>query len=91
LELQPNFAPAHIGLANLLSLEGKKTEALTHYQEAARESPDNETAHYELARALRSAGRIEDANVEMKVFLKLKQAHASANRIADAPGDNKAQ
>jgi tetratricopeptide (TPR) repeat protein len=91
LELQPNFAPAHIGLGNLLSMEGNKPEALAHYQEAVRESPDNEIAHYELARALRSAGRIEDANVEMKLFLKLKQAHASANRIVDAPGDGKAQ
>ena len=80
LQIQQNFAPAHMSLGNLLSVEGKKEEALAHFQEAVKENPEDEAAHYELARALRAAGRIPEANVEMNVFLKLKQAHASAKQ-----------
>lgn len=87
LEIRSNFAPAHMSLANVLSLEGKKAEALTHYVEASRENPDDEAAHYELARALRSAGRVQEANSEMDLFLKLKKAHASANSIDNSSAD----
>jgi len=80
LQLQQNFAPAHKSLGNLLSVEGKKDEAIAHLQEAVKEDPQDEAAHYELARALRAAGRIPEANVEMNLFLELKQAHASANQ-----------
>lgn len=78
LQLQHNFAPAHIALGNLLSIEGNKEEALAHFQEAVKENPQDEAAHYELARALRAAGRIPEANAEMNLFLKLKQVNASA-------------
>ncbi len=36
LRIDANFAPAHESLAQLLSLQGKKDQALRHYQEALR-------------------------------------------------------
>jgi Tfp pilus assembly protein PilF len=36
LRLEPNLAEAHAGLARALSAQGKKDEAVRHYQEAVR-------------------------------------------------------
>jgi tetratricopeptide (TPR) repeat protein len=36
LQIDSDFAPAHHSLAQVLSAQGKKEEALRHYQEAAR-------------------------------------------------------
>jgi protein O-GlcNAc transferase len=36
LQIQPDFVPAHQSLAQLLLLQGKKDEAMQHYQEAMR-------------------------------------------------------
>jgi tetratricopeptide (TPR) repeat protein len=36
LQIQGDFAAAHQGLAQLLALQGKKGEAMQHYQEALR-------------------------------------------------------
>ena len=36
LRIEPNLAEAHAGLARALSAQGKKDEAVQHYQEAVR-------------------------------------------------------
>jgi Tfp pilus assembly protein PilF len=36
LRVEPNLAEAHAGLARALSAQGKKDEAVRHYQEAVR-------------------------------------------------------
>ena len=40
----PNWAEAHLVLANALYKSGEKNEALVHYKEAARLSPELPTA-----------------------------------------------
>jgi Tfp pilus assembly protein PilF len=36
LRIQPDFIPAHQSLAQLLLMQGKRDEAMKHYQEAVR-------------------------------------------------------
>jgi len=48
-----------------------------HLVTATRLDPNNETAHYHLAKAYRVLGRSAEANQEMSEFKKLHTAHAA--------------
>ena len=75
LRLQPAFAEAQVSLGIVLAQEGREAESLRYLLAATRSDPDNETAHYRLSRAYRSAGRAEDANREMASFQRLHRLH----------------
>jgi tetratricopeptide (TPR) repeat protein len=77
LQLRPDFVDALVGLGTVLVDEGKPAEAIPHFADAVRLDPDNETAHYKLAREYRAVGRDQDATGEMAEFQKLHQAHDS--------------
>ena len=77
LQLRPEFVDAQVGLGNVLVDEGKPAEAIPHFVEAVRLDPDNEAAHYKLAREYRAVGRDQDAAKEMLEFQKLHDKHAA--------------
>ena len=60
LELDPNFHPAHIGLAVGYELKGDYAKAIAEYETARLQDDSPETAAF-LARTLALAGRGEDA------------------------------
>ena len=78
LQLRPDFVDAQVGLGDVLVDEGKPAEAIPLFAEAARLDPDNEGAHYKLAREYRAVGRDQDAAREMLEFQRLHQLHAAA-------------
>lgn len=87
LELRPEFAEAQVGLGTILTDGGKPEQSVTYFLAAVRLDPDNEIAHYRLARAYRTIGRVEDANREMASFQNLHQRHESrsAKPLTDVP------
>jgi tetratricopeptide (TPR) repeat protein len=81
VELRPSFADALIGLGKVLVSQGQPDKALTYLQEAVRIDPENEVAHYRLAQAYRKLGRNQDAEQELALFKKLREASASIGAI----------
>jgi tetratricopeptide (TPR) repeat protein len=70
LAADPNFAPAHVGLGNLLADRGDTRQAEAHYRRAIVLSPDDENAHYDLGLLL-AAARPADAVREFEVAARL--------------------
>jgi tetratricopeptide (TPR) repeat protein len=61
LELEPEYADAHVNLGRLLQLERRVLPALEHYQAALRTGSDDPTAAFNLGTALETLGRTSDA------------------------------
>ena len=88
LQLRPDFVDAQVGLGNVLVDEGKPAEAIPHFAEAVRLDPDNEGAHYKLAREYRAVGRNQDAAKEMLEFQRVHQLHAAGpSKSSQKPSD----
>lgn len=66
ISLAPTFARAHVAMGKALLREGKVTDAVAAFQEAARLEPASGEAHYQLGLALSRAGRKEDAAAALK-------------------------
>ncbi|MDE2851641.1 MAG: tetratricopeptide repeat protein [Acidobacteriota bacterium] len=61
VEIDPNYAPAHIRLASALEKIGFAADADEHYREAARLEPDNAVAHLGLGRLALARGDVDQA------------------------------
>ncbi len=61
VQIDPDFASAHVNLANLLSQSRQFTEAAGHYREALRLNPNHVEAGINLAHALKQLGRTEES------------------------------
>jgi tetratricopeptide (TPR) repeat protein len=79
LELRPDYADAHINLANLLSQEGRAQDAFAQYDAAVRADPSSAEAHAALANALAGAGRYDAAISHYETALNLRPAFAAAH------------
>jgi len=64
LLLRPNFAEALLALGKIRIRDGRATEGIQLLERTAALQPTNETAHYNLMLAYRSAGRAQDAAKE---------------------------
>jgi tetratricopeptide (TPR) repeat protein len=60
--------------------------AIRDFAEATRLTPDSESAHYNLARALLSVGRNKEAIEEFRKVLKLNPKNEDARRTLSALG-----
>jgi tetratricopeptide (TPR) repeat protein len=56
IEIKPDYAAAHHGLAVILSSKGQFEEAIKHYTEAVKFAPDYAQAHVDYAAALYFSG-----------------------------------
>jgi tetratricopeptide (TPR) repeat protein len=72
-ELRPDFPEALIAVAKLRSDAKRYADAIALLQRAVRLQPRNETAHYNLMIAYRSAGRAADAQREKAELDKLQK------------------
>jgi serine/threonine-protein kinase len=66
LEIDPNLADAHLGLANNLIYDFKWKEAEDHFERAIQLDSTNATAHQWYSDYLYNVGRVGDAIPEMK-------------------------
>jgi tetratricopeptide (TPR) repeat protein len=81
VELRPNFVDALIALGKVLISKGQSEKALVYLGEALRTDPENEVAHYRLAQAYRKLGKTKQAEDELAMFRKLREASASIGAI----------
>jgi len=71
LELDPNLADAHLGLANLLMFEFAWNDADAHYRRALEIEPLNATAHQWLGDLYYTTGRARQAVPELRRAVEL--------------------
>ncbi|HLH03054.1 MAG TPA: tetratricopeptide repeat protein [Bryobacteraceae bacterium] len=67
-QLDTGFADALIGLGRSLIAAGKPEQAIAPLEHAVRLQPQNPTAHFHLATALRRAGKKEQGDKEFAVY-----------------------
>jgi tetratricopeptide (TPR) repeat protein len=73
LKLQPGSADAAIGLANVLSEQGKPNDALPVLLQVETADPTNILAHYRLSAVYRKLKRPEDLKREIELYQRYKQ------------------
>lgn len=78
VQLDGNFADALIGWGRSLTDGGKPDDAIAPLERAAKLQPDNPTAYYHLAIALRRAGKREEADKEFALY---KEASERAKQL----------
>jgi tetratricopeptide (TPR) repeat protein len=61
LDLNPDYADAHVNIGNLLVREQKQDDAIPHYAEALRIRPDEADAHFNWGVALAQQGKYDEA------------------------------
>ena len=71
LELNPDFAEAHLQLGILLSEKGNYPEAISQFQRAIELAPSLADAHYRLGQALVHTGDKERGSAELKISTEL--------------------
>lgn len=72
LRLDPNLAPAHFQLGNLLEDSGRTKEAISQFQTATRLDPSYAEPHYALARIYRKLGDVAASKREVKAYLRIQ-------------------
>ena len=84
LELRPNFADAHVNLANILQKSGRLGEAISHYEKAL-SIQVTPKAHYNLGNALLLGGQVPVAIQHYERALLLSPDYAEAhNNLGNA-------
>jgi tetratricopeptide (TPR) repeat protein len=87
LELEPEYADAHLGLARLRHREGRGDEARMHYQKVLDKAPDHEQALFGIGVLLEQAGDVDGA---IGCYVKaeaLPDAHYHLARIFERRGE----
>jgi len=85
LQIKPDYADAHINLANLLGRAGRLPEAAEHFEEASRLEPGNPRAPYDYGLALAQAGKWREAIDRYEEALRVQPRYADAhNNLANA-------
>jgi protein O-mannosyl-transferase len=85
LAVQPLYVAARCNLGNALNSLGQVSEAVTQYEEAERQAPDDPLIHLNLAVILMNGGgRTVEAAAELRQVLRLQPANATARRLLGA-------
>jgi tetratricopeptide (TPR) repeat protein len=90
LTLQPNYADATVGLANVLSEKGDPAQAATLLEQVVAADPTNYLAHFRLSAVYRKLNRPEDVKRELEAYKKYKDMHETLKGMyqkmdADSP------
>jgi tetratricopeptide (TPR) repeat protein len=81
LEIQPEDADAHLGLAKVLLATHESKQAEPHLEAAAKLDPFDPATHYRLGVFYRDLGRAEDAHRELAQFEKLKKMKTQLSEL----------
>ena len=76
LALDPSLAEAHYQLGSLALARGDANAALQHFGTAGHNGLDDSRIHYAMARALRRLSRNDEAEQQMELFRRRKQAES---------------
>ena len=79
LEINPDYAEAHINLGIALAGCGRIDEAMAHYRKALEIKPDYAEAHNNLGTALARRGQIDEAMAQFQRALEIKPDYAEAH------------
>jgi tetratricopeptide (TPR) repeat protein len=79
LELNPDFADAHVNLGNALRQSGRIQESIGQYEQALRIRPDFAKAHNAFGIALVRVGRVTEAIGHWEQALRLKPEYFEAH------------
>ncbi|MDT5157556.1 MAG: hypothetical protein QOH51_1913 [Acidobacteriota bacterium] len=74
VELEPDFAPAHLALAKLYVRAERWTEAAAEFERVTRLDAESAEAHYQLGRVYVRLKRTADAQRELDSFKQLSEA-----------------
>jgi superkiller protein 3 len=83
-ELDPDFAPAHLGLGILYQEQKRFEESAVELERAAGLSPELASAHYRLGQVYQQLGETEKAKAQVALFQQLKASGAEARETATA-------
>lgn len=75
LQLREGYVDADIAAGKALTALNRPQEALPYLQAAVTLDPQNEVAHYRLARACQKLGRTDEAARQFALFKQLQDAH----------------
>jgi len=81
LKLQPNYADATIGLANVLSKNGDQAGAAALLERVIADDPTNYFAHFRLSAVYRKLNRPDDSKRELDAYKKYKDMHETLTAI----------
>ena len=81
IRVQPNFAPIHNNLGNLLSQAGRFEEAGYHFEAALRYKDDYPGARYNYALAMMRAGRLDAAQAQLEAIVQADPNSAEAHEF----------
>jgi predicted CXXCH cytochrome family protein len=79
IRIQPDYADAHVNLANLLAQNGNPTEALQHFETALKLRPEDAPTRYNYAMTLGRARRFDEAQQQLEECLRLDPKQAEAH------------
>jgi tetratricopeptide (TPR) repeat protein len=79
LEIKPDHAEAHFGMAELFARQGKFEEAVSHYVEALRSRPDFPRPYNSLGTIYAKEGNIDKAIFYFSQALEIRPDYASAH------------
>lgn len=80
IQLEPNFAKAHLLLAEVYARRNDYEDAVPEFEAAVRLAQDTSEAHYRLALAYKHIGRREQSAREMEIFrLSRKDQESGSN------------
>ena len=95
LRLRPDSAAAHNNLGQILSAQGRATDAATQFREALRLLPDSAEVHNNLGAALQVQGKLEEAIGHFRRALELDPNHGAArdnlNVALNAPSGSRSE
>lgn len=85
IAVRPDYPQAQYQLGKMLLIDGKPKDAVSHLEIAVKSDPSKDYIHYQLQLAYRRAGRLDDANRELKIYseLKAQQRQSSARGMGD--------
>ena len=85
IQLQANYAPAHINLGHLSYASKQFPEAISHYREAVKHATGNTAAeaHNALGVVLATTGSVESAIMHFREALRLRPDYAEARANLD--------
>jgi tetratricopeptide (TPR) repeat protein len=94
-QMMPGNVDAQMGIARILTRQGKTREAMPLFAKVSDEDPMNGEAHYGYALALRSTGHPQEAADEMRMYQTIRTArdkvvhvYGEMNRRVKAPAED---
>ncbi len=75
----PDYADAHLGLADLLASQGQSADAASHYSEALRLKPDYPEAHRGIGVLLAKQGKLDEAASHFSEAIRLDPKSAEGH------------